>query len=135
MTMVSKSMKVLNIIAGVLLIAFSPLIVRATGLTPQAQGYLQKMLLICSYYLAGKSVNCMTIGGIFTAGGDTKFGMICDTVTLWCVTVPLGALCAFVFKLPVMVVYFVLNLDEIIKLPAVFIHYRKYKWVKNITVE
>ena len=93
------------------------------------------MLLICSYYLAGKSVNCMTIGGIFTAGGDTKFGMICDTVTLWCVTVPLGVLCAFVFKLPVMVVYFVLNLDEIIKLPAVFIHYRKYKWVKNITVE
>ena len=124
-----------GIISGVLLIAFSPLIVRATGLTPQAQGYLQKMLLICSYYLAGKSVNCMTIGGIFTAGGDTKFGMICDTVTLWCVTVPLGALCAFVFKLPVMVVYFVLNLDEIIKLPAAFIHYRKYKWVKNITVE
>lgn len=124
-----------GIISGVLLIAFSPLIVRATGLTPQAQSYLQKMLLICSYYLAGKSVNCMTIGGIFTAGGDTKFGMICDTVTLWCVTVPLGALCAFVFKLPVMVVYFVLNLDEIIKLPAVWIHYRKYKWVKNITLE
>ena len=124
-----------GIISGVLLIAFSPLIVRATGLTPQAQGYLQKMLLICSYYLAGKSVNCMTIGGIFTAGGDTKFGMICDTVTLWCVTVPLGVLCAFVFKLPVMVVYFVLNLDEIIKLPAVFIHYRQYKWVKNITME
>lgn len=70
-----------------------------------------------------------------STGGDTKFGMICDTVTLWCVTVPLGALCAFAFKLPAMVVYFVLNLDEIIKLPAVFIHYRKYKWVKNITLE
>lgn len=124
-----------GIISGVILIALSPLIVYATGLTPQAQSYLQKMLLICAYYLAGKSVNCMTVGGIFTAGGDTKFGMICDTVTLWCVTVPIGALCAFVFKLPVMVVYFVLNLDEIIKLPAVFIHYRKYKWVKNITTE
>lgn len=92
-----------------------------------------KMLLICSYYIAGKSVNCMTIGGIFAAGGDSKFGMLCDSVTLWCITVPLGCICAFILKLPVMVVYFVLNLDEIIKLPVVYKHYKKYKWIKNLT--
>ena len=45
-------------------------------LTPTARGYLQKMLLISSYYIAGKSVNCMTIGGIFAAGGDSKFGYV-----------------------------------------------------------
>ena len=31
------------------------------------------------------------------------------------------------------VVYFVLNLDEIIKLPVVYKHYKKYKWIKNLT--
>ncbi len=33
----------------------------------------------------------------------------------------------------VLMAYFVLNLDELVKLPAVFKHYRKYSWVKNLT--
>ena len=122
-----------GIVSGLVLIALSPVITKMVDLTPTARGYLQKMLLICSYYIAGKSVNCMTIGGIFAAGGDSKFGMLCDSVTLWCITVPLGCICAFILKLPVMVVYFVLNLDEIIKLPVVYKHYKKYKWIKNLT--
>lgn len=122
-----------GIVSGLVLIVLSPFITKMVDLTPTARGYLQKMLLICSYYIAGKSVNCMTIGGIFAAGGDSKFGMLCDSVTLWCITVPLGCICAFILKLPVMVVYFVLNLDEIIKLPVVYKHYKKYKWIKNLT--
>ena len=122
-----------GIVSGLVLMALSPFITKMVDLTPTARGYLQKMLLISSYYIAGKSVNCMTIGGIFAAGGDSKFGMLCDSVTLWCITVPLGCICAFILKLPVMVVYFVLNLDEIIKLPVVYKHYKKYKWIKNLT--
>lgn len=91
------------------------------------------MLIICSYYLIGKSVNSMTIGGIFPAGGDSKFGLFCDAITLWFITIPIGCLCAFIWKLPVIVVYFVLSLDEMIKIPAVYWHYKKYDWLKNIT--
>ena len=129
----TKTAIIAGIVSGLVLIALSPFITKMVDLTPIARGYLQKMLLISSYYIAGKSVNCMTIGGIFAAGGDSKFGMLCDSVTLWCITVPLGCICAFILKLPVMVVYFVLNLDEIIKLPVVYKHYKKYKWIKNLT--
>lgn len=129
----TKTAIIAGIVSGLVLIALSPFITKMVDLTPTARGYLQKMLLISSYYIAGKSVNCMTIGGIFAAGGDSKFGMLCDSVTLWCIIVPLGCICAFILKLPVMVVYFVLNLDEIIKLPVVYKHYKKYKWIKNLT--
>ena len=129
----TKTAIIAGIVSGLVLITLSPFITKMVDLTPTARGYLQKMLLICSYYIAGKSVNCMTIGGIFAAGGDSKFGMLCDSVTLWCIIVPLGCICAFILKLPVMVVYFVLNLDEIIKLPVVYKHYKKYKWIKNLT--
>lgn len=129
----TKTAIIAGIVSGLVLIALSPFITKIVDLTPTARGYLQKMLLISSYYIAGKSVNCMTIGGIFAAGGDSKFGMLCDSVTLWCIIVPLGCICAFILKLPVMVVYFVLNLDEIIKLPVVYKHYKKYKWIKNLT--
>lgn len=129
----TKTAIIAGIVSGLVLIALSPFITKMVDLTPTARGYLQKMLLISSYYIAGKSVNCMTIRGIFAAGGDSKFGMLCDSVTLWCIIVPLGCICAFILKLPVMVVYFVLNLDEIIKLPVVYKHYKKYKWIKNLT--
>ena len=104
-----------------------------TNLSAQADVYLKGVLVMCSYYLVGKSVNSTTIAGIFCAGGDSKFGFFCDAVTMWCVTVPLGLLTAFVFRFPVLAVYFVINLDEIIKLPAVYRHYKKYQWVKNLT--
>ena len=131
--LLTRTAIIAGILSGLVLIILSPFITRMVDLTPTACGYLQKMLLVCSYYIAGKSVNCMTIGGIFAAGGDSKFGMLCDSITLWCITVPLGCICAFILKLPVMVVYFVLNLDEIIKLPVVYKHYKKYKWIKNLT--
>ncbi len=41
---------------------------------------------------------------------------------------------AFVLRLPVVFVYFIVNLDELIKLPAVYRHYKKYKWIKDLTV-
>ena len=42
-------------------------------------------------------------------------------------------LCAFVFKLPEMWVYFILCLDEFVKLPVNFWYFGKGKWLKNIT--
>ncbi len=120
--------------SGVILLALSPLILSVTNLSGPASAYLRWMLVMCSCYMVGKSVNSTTIGGIFCAGGDSRFGFLCDTVTMWCVTAPLGMLAAFVLKLPVLAVYLIVNLDEMIKLPAVYRHYKKYKWVKDLTV-
>ena len=122
-----------GIASGGLLLLASPLILRFCGLSAQAGEYLKWMFVVCSYYLVGKSINTTTIGGIFAAGGDTQFGLICDTITLWCVTVPLGCIAAFVLHWPVLAVYFVLNLDEIVKLPVVYKHYKAYTWVNSIT--
>lgn len=122
-----------GIVTGLLLLAITPAILHFSNISEEAREYLKWMLVISSYYLAGKSVNGMTVGGIFCAGGDSRFGMICDGITLWCITVPMGATAAFVFHAPVLAVYFLLNLDEIVKLPVVCRHYKKYNWIKNLT--
>lgn len=120
-------------ITGIFIVALTPLILKFCNLTPQANEYLKWMLLICSYYMIGKAINGTTIAGIFCAGGDSKFGFLCDAVTMWVITVPLSFIAAFVLKLPVIAVCFIVNLDEIVKLPAVYRHYKKYKWLKNLT--
>ena len=119
--------------SGIVILALMPLVTGAITLTPAAQRYLKWMLVMAAYYIIGNSLNSTIISGIFPAGGDTKFGMICDLITLWCVIVPLGLVFAFVIKAPVLVVAFILTLDEFVKIPAVYKHYMKYAWVRNIT--
>lgn len=57
--------------------------------------FLLSMLVVCSYYVIGKSVNMTTVSGIFPAGGDSKFGFVCDAITMWAVVVPIGLISAF----------------------------------------
>ena len=96
---------------------------------------LNLMLYINSYYIMGMSLNTMMVCGIFRSGGDVKFGLACDTIAMWGYAVPMGLFCAFVLKLPEMWVYFILCLDEFVKMPAFYTHYRGKKWLRNITRE
>ena len=121
-------------VSGLILLAVSTVLRIFTGsLSAQAHSYLKNMMYICTYYMIGKSVNATVIAGVFCAGGDTKFGLKCDAVTMWVILIPIGMITAFVLKLPIMVVYFIISMDEIIKLPAVYRHYKKYNWVRNLT--
>ena len=121
-------------VSGLILLAVSPVLRIFTGsLSAQAHSYLKNMMYICTYFMIGKSVNATVIAGVFCAGGDTKFGLKCDAVTMWVNLIPIGMITAFVLKLPIMVVYFIISMDEIIKLPAVYRHYKKYNWVRNLT--
>lgn len=121
-------------VSGLILLAVSPVLRIFTGsLSAQAHSYLKNMMYICTYYMIGKSVNATVIAGVFCAGGDTKFGLKCDAVTMWVILIPIGMITAFVLKLPIMVIYFIISMDEIIKLPAVYRHYKKYNWVRNLT--
>lgn len=118
---------------GLILLGIPFLSTISGNLSVQAQDYLRVMLCICSYYMIGKSINSTVVAGIFCAGGDTQFGLVCDGITMWAIIIPVGWFAAFVLRLPVLTVYFLLNLDELIKLPAVYRHYKKYAWVKKLT--
>lgn len=120
-------------IGGVLILFATPFVLRFASLTETAMHYLKYMLLINTYYVMGAAVNTTLIAGVFRSGGDTRFGLICDSVDMWCYAVPLGFIAAFVLKLPVLVVYFLLCTDEFVKWPWVIKRYRSGKWLKNIT--
>lgn len=122
-------------LGGVIVLAVTPFALKFASLNETAMHYLKYMLLINSYYIMGSAVNTALIAGVFRAGGDTKFGLICDTVDMWVYAVPLGFFAAFVLKLPVLWVYFLLCTDEFVKWPWVLHHYRMGEWAKNITRE
>ena len=124
-----------GIIGGLIVLASMPFVLRFANLTETGKGFLKGMLLINTYYVMGQAVNTTLIAGVFRAGGDSRFGFICDTIDMWLYAVPLGFLAAAVFKLPPMWVYFLLCTDEFVKWPWVIGHYRSKKWLRNITRE
>lgn len=124
-----------GIVGGLLVIGARPVLMQMGDLTPQAREYLGVMMWIIAYYVLGQALNTTWICGVFRPGGDTKFGMYCDFIDLWVFSIPVTALCAFILKLPVMWVYFIMCLDEFVKMPFVIRRYRQKKWLKNITRE
>ena len=122
-----------GVLGAVLLICLYPVLPYIADLNETAAHYRNILLFINAYSLIGASINTVLICGIFRAGGDSKFGFVADTINMWCVSVPLGLLAAFVFKLPPLWVYFILFLDEFEKMPFVIHHYFKKGWLRNIT--
>ncbi len=104
-------------------------------LTETAVRYLGIMMIMTTWRLVGEGVNTCMVCGCFRGGGDSKFGMKMDLVYMWLVAVPLMFIAAFVLKLPAMWVYLVMTLDEYYKMPTIVMHYKKMKWMKNITRE
>jgi len=127
----------LSFIAGfistALMLLVLPLSLQFVKLTEQAAAYLWGMMIIMAVYMIGRTVNSVLINGIFYCGGDSVFDVYSLAVCMWGIAVPLAAAGTFFFRWPVLVVYACTCVDEVGKIPWVLLHYRKYKWAKDLT--
>ena len=71
--------------------------------------------------------------GISRGGGDARFVLINDLISIWGIVLPVSCLAAFVFKLPPVVVIACLNADQVFKCGAAGIKVNRYTWMKKLT--
>lgn len=131
----AKISAIIGVLCMLIVFAITPIVMNFMVLTETASHYLRGMMIIMGVYMIGRSINNVVINGVFGAGGDTLFDMYSLAVCMWGIAIPLAVLGAFVFHWPVLVVYACTCVDEVGKLPWVFWHYKKYKWVKDLTRE
>lgn len=79
-----------------------------------------------------KVLNMILGGGIIRSGGKTKLVMWIDLIGTWGLGVPLGLLSAFVFKLPIYHVYFILSLEEAVRLLIAGVVFKKKIWMQSL---
>lgn len=135
----SKRLSRLSILCGVvcagLALIFGNILSYFMSLSDAARYDLNIMIWISAFYMLAQCINVVVICGIFTAGGDTAFDAYSVAVTMWLIILPLAFMAAFWWKLNPLFVYFILSLDEVVKIPWVYVHYKKYKWLNNLTKE
>ena len=90
-------------------------------------------MLIQSLVLVTMSYQMPVNGGIIRGGGDTKFIMFVDLISIWGIVLPLSFLAAFVWNLSPVVVLLLLNSDQIFKCIPAFIRVNSYRWVRRLT--
>ena len=128
-----KATALAGLLASVIILGLRPVVLSMVTLTPGATQLLSSMLIISAINIFGAAINTAFICGLFRSGGDSRFGLIMDTVAMWGVSIPLGLIAAFLLKLSPLWVYLILYLDEFEKIPVVIIHYLRGTWIKNIT--
>ena len=125
----------IGLISTGLMLLVSPAVLSFVSLTPGAQEILKGFFLVMAVYMIGRAVNTILICGVFAAGGDTMFDLYSLGVCMWCIALPLAALGTFVFHWAPVIVYACTCLDEVGKIPWTICHFRKYKWLKDLTRE
>ena len=120
--------------AGLALI-FGFALLRVMTLSEAVRQAFGLMIVISAFYMLSLSVNTVVICGIFTAGGDTAFDAYSVAVTMWLMILRRPALPPSGGTGPPMAVYLILSMDKVIKIPWVYAHCRKHRWLRNITRE
>ena len=94
---------------------------------------LTTQILLAYALVAPFKVENMILGsGILRSGGKTKYVMYIDIIGTYGFGIPLGYIAAFVFKLSIPYVYFILSLEECVRFLLSMIVFKKRKWIHTL---
>lgn len=93
---------------------------------------MTRYLLMVYAIIAPVKVQNMILGGILRSGGRTTYVMVIDMIGTWIFGVPLGMFAAFVLRLPIGAVYFMLSMEECIRMLISVVIFRKRKWMQRL---
>ena len=95
---------------------------------------VRDIMLVNYFMLPLQTIAFVISKGILRGGGDTRFLLLADSSCVWFISLPLGALAAFVWHLAPIWVYFFLRIEFPLKGVVCFIRYCSGRWIKQIRV-
>lgn len=120
---------------SVVVILSSSFYVEIYQVSDLVKGLTRQILFAYALVAPFKVLNMILGGGVIRSGGRTKYVMFIDLIGTWCFGVPLGLLSAFVLKLPIPYVYFILSLEECVRLGISLVVFRNRKWMQRLKAE
>lgn len=120
------------IMSSVLLLIRKPLL-GLYELSPATAELANAFILIQVVVLFLNAYHLPMNTGLIRGGGDTRFSVKLDLIFIWCFTIPLSLLAAFVFGWGPVAVLLCLNADQGLKCIPVAIYGNSYRWVRQLT--
>lgn len=121
-----------SVILSIVLVAASPLYVNIYNVELVVKKITGGLLTVFAIVAPVKVLNMILGGGIIRSGGKTNYIMWIDIIGTWGFGVPLGFLSAFIWKLPITHVYFILSMEECVRLGISLILFKKKVWMERL---
>lgn len=124
---------IMGVFSGILLFALTEPILALYHFSEESRYLAREFLHILCIVMMGMCYQMPVMSGIIKGGGDTKFIMKLDLISIWGIVIPLSFVMAFFVKASPIVVVWCLNLDQLFKCVPAFIKVNYGDWVKKLT--
>ena len=121
-----------SLILSVILISTRGYYVQIYQVNAGVKEIAAQLLIAFALIAPVKVLNMILGGGIIRCGGKTKYVMWIDMIGTWGFGVPLGLLSAFVWNLSIPYVYFILSLEECVRLGISLLVFRRKNWMRSL---
>lgn len=121
-----------SFVLSLLLLCLESYYVGIYNVEPEVRKMACQILTVFAIISPVKVQNMILGGGILRSGGKTKYVMWVDIIGTWLFGVPLGLLGAFVWKLSIPYVYFILSLEEVVRLGISVVIFKTGHWMERI---
>ena len=133
----AKTMQIIfvciGILTGVSLYLLRTPIISAYKISDEAKALADSFLTVLSITAVGTAYQMPTNTGIVRGGGDAKYVLKMDLISIWGIVLPLSFLAAFVFHWSPVAVIACLNADQIFKAIPAVIKCNRFRWMKKLT--
>lgn len=123
----------MGIVCALILFALTEPVLSLYSFSEESRSLARSFLHILCFIMAGMCYQMPVNAGIIKGGGDTRYCMILDLISIWGIVIPLSFVCAFVMHAPPTAVVWCLNLDQIFKCVPAFIKVNFGHWCKKLT--
>lgn len=121
-----------SLILSVGLIALKGIYTEIYQVEDYVKNVAQQLLLVFAIVSPVKVMNMILGSGIVKSGGRTRIVMVIELIGTWGFGVPLGLLSAYVWKLEIPYVYFILSMEECVRLLLMWIIFVRKNWMQKI---
>lgn len=133
----SKNLQLIFLAIGVassaILLLAKTLIIDFYNATPETLEITNQFIWVLCVTVIGTAYEAPCLCGIVSGGGETSFVLKNDIIFMWLIVLPLSALSAFVFRLPVVVTFACLKADQVLKCAVAVVKVNKFNWIKTVT--
>lgn len=126
---------IVGLITGMALWFASPSVVGLFKINKDTLNITTTVLKIMACFAPLRFFNVLMIVGVFRGGGDTTYSMLVQLGTIWCFAIPAGFIAAMYFKLSLEKVFFIISLEEVVKIFFEARRFHSKKWIKNVVEE
>ena len=123
----------MGIMAGVIIFNIREYVVDFYNVSESTKQIAISIMSSTAIIVVFQSMAINTMMGVLRGGGDNKFVLINDVIYMWLFSIPLGFISAFVWKLPIIMIFLIIKSDEVLKTIASVMRIYSGKWINDLT--